>query len=296
MVLLTSVSVFGAGSVSLAAGRSGTNAHHARRCRVPSGWGLALSDSQVLIVKRGVNRSDASGTTVGTRWRYCLRQSGRFQSLFEDVSYYGGYGDIVSHASLVLKGQYLAFESVDEQGGGRYGCSGAITIENLGTRRSTDAFDWGCDTGEKVTELTVNSRGFAAWHLTYYPVALYTPLTDVSCASVSLCIAVDSDGKVVSSSDPSGGRNAWTSVSVNPGNSLITVSCPTVSFCAALSYTDVFTSNDPVGGASAWHAKPISGGFQLPIHLAMRDDQRERRDHQLNQPKRRPGRMEHQSR
>jgi hypothetical protein len=102
-------------------------------------------------------------------------------------------------------------------------------------------------------------------------------LLSVSCPSVSLCVAGDSYGEVVTSTDPTGGRGAWNVAYVDrnffigmiaPGGqtSLTSVSCPSTSLCVASDERGgVVTSNDPAGGSSAWRltvaAAPPSFGI-----------------------------------
>jgi hypothetical protein len=47
----------------------------------------------------------------------------------------------------------------------------------------------------------------------------------VSCASESLCVAVDAAGNVLSSTDPSGGSAAWSVLPVDAGHAFTSVSC-----------------------------------------------------------------------
>ncbi len=89
-------------------------------------------------------------------------------------------------------------------------------------------------------------------------------LDAISCPSVSLCVAGDWDGDVVTSTDPTGVGSAWSVAYVDrnaesgltgldPQAAIGEVSCPSVSFCAASDPTgEVLTSQDPTGGASAW--------------------------------------------
>jgi hypothetical protein len=90
------------------------------------------------------------------------------------------------------------------------------------------------------------------------------PLDAISCPSVSLCVAGDSDGDVVTSTDPTGGTSAWTVAYVDrkayvgliaPGlqTSITSVACPSPSLCVASDQSGgVVTSHNPAGGASAW--------------------------------------------
>jgi hypothetical protein len=99
-------------------------------------------------------------------------------------------------------------------------------------------------------------------------------LDALACPSVSLCVAGDWEGNVVTAIDPRGGSGAWTASYVDPdqegvhGGSIqatvSNVSCPSVSLCAASDGTGgLVTSSDPSGGASAWQlsrAAPDTGG------------------------------------
>ena len=87
----------------------------------------------------------------------------------------------------------------------------------------------------------------------------------VACPSVSLCVAVDSAGRVATSTDPTGGFAAWTLSAVDPGKSISSVSCPTTTFCAAVDQDgNVLTSTNPAGGVSAWKLTPLRRGWGQP--------------------------------
>ena len=100
----------------------------------------------------------------------------------------------------------------------------------------------------------------AAWSWSSLePVDPSTNLSDVSCPSVSLCVAVDIHGNVLSSTNPTGGASSWATVHVTNGG-LSGISCPSVTLCVAVgSLGTVFTSTDPAGGASTWTAASIDG-------------------------------------
>jgi hypothetical protein len=121
------------------------------------------------------------------------------------------------------------------------------------------------------------------------------PLTDVSCASPTLCLLGDGSGDVFFSEDPEE-ASSWeatelqdegeiasiscasaalcvvvadeeTYVSTDPAaaawsatglSGFRAVSCPSDSFCAASSFTGVFVSGDPAAGAEAWTESPGS--------------------------------------
>jgi hypothetical protein len=110
-------------------------------------------------------------------------------------------------------------------------------------------------------------------------------LLGVACPSVSLCVAVDDAGNVLSSTNPAGGSAAWKLVHpVNPageGNpGYAAVSCPSVSACFAIEGGMVLTSTDPTGGRSAWTATSVAASSidvaiscpAISLCVATRDD------------------------
>ena len=106
--------------------------------------------------------------------------------------------------------------------------------------------------------------GASAWTLTPVDGAVDergnpAAVDGVSCPSVSLCIAVDSAGNVLTSTNPTGGAGAWQLAHVAGAGSLLGVSCPSVSLCVAVGTGAVVTSTDPTGGAVAWQLAHIDG-------------------------------------
>jgi hypothetical protein len=90
-------------------------------------------------------------------------------------------------------------------------------------------------------------------------VVLKNPLDAASCPSVRLCVLVDRNGHIWTSTDPSSRTSSWkkTSIPRDPGviyqPDLDAISCPSVSFCAAVDwYGFVYVSTDPTGGSSHW--------------------------------------------
>lgn len=74
---------------------------------------------------------------------------------------------------------------------------------------------------------------------------------------MSLCVAIDEFGDVLTSTNPTGGAGTWTSASV-ASNLLTTVSCASAKLCVALDEAgDVLTSTDPTGGPGAWTATHV---------------------------------------
>ena len=113
--------------------------------------------------------------------------------------------------------------------------------------------------------------GAAAWKVTHVygragcaPTATQAPcsLNGMSCPSTDLCVAVESDGGVVTSSNPTGGAVAWKvthlfDASALGSNLLRAVSCPSSNLCVAIEIPgSVLTSSKPTGGGAAWTRWP----------------------------------------
>jgi hypothetical protein len=108
-------------------------------------------------------------------------------------------------------------------------------------------------------------------------------LAGVSCPGSKECVAVDSHGNAVISTDPAAGASAWTVALADDNNaspyacyhygvtecgvSLDAVSCPTVSFCAAADDGgNLLSTTDPTSGG-AWDTvfRPDAWGDQAAI-------------------------------
>ncbi len=114
------------------------------------------------------------------------------------------------------------------------------------------------------------------------PVDVGKQLLEITCPSTSLCVAGDSLGNIVTSTDPTGGSAAWNvghvddsqdyecahyggtgpQCAVGPSG----ISCPTASFCVLVDTAQgEYSSADPAAGASSWkgrgRAQPASEGF-----------------------------------
>jgi hypothetical protein len=125
--------------------------------------------------------------------------------------------------------------------------------------------------------LAVPGTAFAA-HLHWSaPALIDTQLTEtdgiainsVACPSATLCVAGDTEGGVLTTSNPSGGRSAWTRVLVDRSSSRLpngieSMSCPSVSLCVAGDFAgNVLTSTDPTGGAASWSRAHVDGSFEV---------------------------------
>jgi hypothetical protein len=86
-----------------------------------------------------------------------------------------------------------------------------------------------------------------------------------SCPATNLCIAMDYDGGIYSSADPTGGLSSWTQQEPElAGRGLAFESsllCPSTSLCIAISPSaSLDISTDPTGGPDAWTTGGIPEG------------------------------------
>jgi hypothetical protein len=92
-----------------------------------------------------------------------------------------------------------------------------------------------------------------------------THLLGLSCPTVSLCVAVTGDrytsGRVLTSTNPTGGASAWSEVLLDESLDLRGVSCGTPTLCVAVAQQGrMIVSTDPTGGPSAWREIGTPGG------------------------------------
>ncbi|MDA8275086.1 MAG: hypothetical protein M0029_06860, partial [Actinomycetota bacterium] len=89
-------------------------------------------------------------------------------------------------------------------------------------------------------------------------------LTALACPTTSLCVAGDAGGRVLVTTDPTGGAPSWRAVPVDPGGSLTALACPTTSLCVAGDAGGrVLVTTDPTGGAPSWRAVPVDAGRRV---------------------------------
>ncbi len=94
------------------------------------------------------------------------------------------------------------------------------------------------------------------------PFASPAAITGVSCPSTGLCVAVDSVGDVLVSTDPSGGTPAWVKTYASENSTGVEgftgVSCPSTKLCVAVDAEgDVVTLTDPAGAGSTWTSTEV---------------------------------------
>ena len=86
--------------------------------------------------------------------------------------------------------------------------------------------------------------------------------TGVACPSSELCVAVDNEGGIVTSADPSGGVAMWHGAHL-PAATLSGVTCPSTKLCLAWGAEGIESSTDPAVGAGAWTRKTIDPGSHV---------------------------------
>ena len=89
-------------------------------------------------------------------------------------------------------------------------------------------------------------------------------LDAVSCASSSLCVAVDGAGSIFTSTDPLEDPSSWGTADSDPSEYLNSVSCASTVLCMAAGYDadstaggDVITSSDPTDPSSTWKSASV---------------------------------------
>lgn len=90
--------------------------------------------------------------------------------------------------------------------------------------------------------------------------------TGIDCPSSGLCVAVDSEGSILTSTSPTTSAQTWTTTEVpGLGRSFATsgVSCPSVDMCIAVHKGNVLASSDPTDGGNAWHIVKAYGYGEL---------------------------------
>lgn len=103
----------------------------------------------------------------------------------------------------------------------------------------------------------------------------HSGINDISCPTISLCVAVDGGGNAITSTNPTGGVAAWKLAHVfgptvcvigegSPPCGLQSVSCPTITYCIAVDFIgNLIASHNPTGGAAAWTATRASKDSSL---------------------------------
>jgi len=90
----------------------------------------------------------------------------------------------------------------------------------------------------------------------------------ISCPVTGLCVGVQLDGTVVSSTNPAGGAAAWQVTPLSgedePRIHITGISCPATGFCAAVAYGGkVLSSQAPTGDAAAWQVTQLDSALDF---------------------------------
>jgi hypothetical protein len=121
------------------------------------------------------------------------------------------------------------------------------------------------------------SGGLASWDVAYVgegamptsPNRYFAgrQIRGVSCPSANLCVAVTYEGLIYASTNPTGGKEAWSTVDLDgegPNTHMYGIACPTPSFCAASAGKGkIVTSTNPTGGASDWSVTQLDHPVEL---------------------------------
>jgi hypothetical protein len=219
-------------------------------CAPPAGSTVVASSAEAVVFSQGRLRA-------GIRFYGCLKALGRTRLLLHAAYDFGGL------IAVRLAGRFAALES---DWGNQYAVGEGATLYDLGSGQEADLADvsWSLNPRPIVYGLdflALDTSGFAAWRETTQPTPNW--IAAISCPSVSLCVAGDGAGNVLSSTNPTGGSTAWSSAAVAPSQGIRGLSCPTVSLCVAVGWAgDVLSSTDPTAGASAWtDTTPAPGSY-----------------------------------
>jgi hypothetical protein len=137
---------------------------------------------------------------------------------------------------------------------------GRVLVTNLVTQQKVTV-----TAGHTYTASKTVSPAFA-WSQPA-PIGNGGQLAAISCPTASFCAAVNTNGDVLVSGNPTV-ASAWSSTALVSDSGLNDISCPTAGFCVASDTLsgDVFVSTNPAGGASAWTStnivNPSGAGLQ----------------------------------
>jgi hypothetical protein len=201
------------------------------RCSPPPGYTIIARSPTAAIASDTFRYDPGIGPQNYVGWYGCLRAVGWWRLLNKGEAR-PGYFDSLVLQHVLLAGRLVAISFLDHEGKAS-GCLDDVEIYDLRTGKPGDVFDDFCrpSGASSIGSLQLDSNGFAAWHTTddHKP----TEVTGMSCPSVSLCVATDGLGNVLTATNPAGGRQAWAITSVAAGG-LASISCPTQNLCVAV--------------------------------------------------------------
>ena len=119
-----------------------------------------------------------------------------------------------------------------------------------------------CVTGEYATgkaAITTNpAAGTPTWKVAQ--IDGFSPITGISCPTVSLCAAVDEQGNALTSTNPGAATPVWRSTPIAGIGALVAISCPSASLCVAVDMSgNAFVSTNPAAASPTWTTTHIDG-------------------------------------
>jgi len=232
-------------------------------CLAPAGSKVIASSASAVVT--------SVSNSVGSAYIGCLRADGRERVLrsFTNSPEFG----TGSVSAAAVGGNYAAL-AVSALESDLDGVNDNHFVEVFDLRTGEYARNLGgeavyCSSNELLGEncsnsdinrVVVGADGVSAAHIAFtYPPGLNAfGFYSVSCPSASLCVAVDGNGHLFTSTNPTGG--AWMETNLPD---LLAVSCPSASLCVGVTQgisalgeptSVIYTSTDPTGGAGAWTA------------------------------------------
>ncbi|HKG04516.1 MAG TPA: hypothetical protein VKB03_15160 [Conexibacter sp.] len=112
-----------------------------------------------------------------------------------------------------------------------------------------------------LTSAVAGAAASSAWSFASVPGTGPAPaahVLDVSCASSSLCVALDDAGNALSTTLPTSTLARWQTTPVSPGLALNDVACTASGFCAAVGDNSwMATTSQPTGAGAAWSVRDL---------------------------------------
>lgn len=89
-----------------------------------------------------------------------------------------------------------------------------------------------------------------------------TAIDAISCASITLCVAVDDTGRIITGA-PGSSAATWTRTVVPGLTGSEGISCPSSALCVVAADQAIAVSTDPTGQAASWTVEPIPGAGRI---------------------------------